>query len=47
LNDDSTVIIQTSDGTVIPTNGKPVVSSNALMAQGPEIGSPRKTVPCI
>jgi len=47
LNDDSNVILPTRNGDVIPTDGKPVVSSNALMVAGPEIGPSRKTVPCI
>jgi O-antigen/teichoic acid export membrane protein len=40
-------VIPTNDSDVIPTNSEPIISSNALMAAGPEIGSPRKTSPCI
>jgi peptidoglycan biosynthesis protein MviN/MurJ (putative lipid II flippase) len=40
-------VIPTHDGNAIPTNGKPAISGNALMAAGPEIGSPRKIAPCI
>jgi hypothetical protein len=44
---EGTTPIPVTEPNVIPAQSNPVISSNALLAADPEMGSRRKSVPCI